>query len=303
MVYQTRSPAIGNGRLLLPLSNPQTANALMKLALVMAREFQYEVECLRIVPVPRHNSPAETPISTTLSRRLLNRAVQQGKVWDVPVHTQVRAAHHVAGAMLEVVKERHIDLLLMGWKGSTSTPGRIFGDTVDTAIRQASCDVVLVKMGDNFGAPTAMLLDTANASVQTTLHLTQMNRWLVPMGGGPNAEYAVKLLPALVSLSPNPSIRLCHVYHPKQEQYDSTALEQDAAFLRQRCRGTVEVTSVCANSVVEAVVDMAQNDQCDVIVLGASREGLLQQAIQGNIPEAIARDSKCTVILVRKAIA
>lgn len=303
LVYQTRSPAIGNGRLLLPLSNPQTANALMKLALVMAREFQYEVECLRIVPVPRHNSPAETPISTTLSRRLLNRAVQQGKVWDVPVHTQVRAAHHVAGAMLEVVKERHIDLLLMGWKGSTSTPGRIFGDTVDTAIRQASCDVVLVKMGDNFGAPTAMLLDTANASVQTTLHLTQMNRWLVPMGGGPNAEYAVKLLPALVSLSPNPSIRLCHVYHPKQEQYDSTALEQDAAFLRQRCRGTVEVTSVCANSVVEAVVDMAQNDQCDVIVLGASREGLLQQAIQGNIPEAIARDSKCTVILVRKAIA
>ncbi|MCY7393576.1 MAG: universal stress protein, partial [Leptolyngbyaceae cyanobacterium CAN_BIN12] len=49
------------------------------------------------------------------------------------------------------------------------------------------------------------------------------------------------------------------------------------------------------------VVDMAQNDQCDVIVLGASREGLLQQAIQGNIPEAIARNCDCTVILVRKA--
>jgi len=52
---------------------------------------------------------------------------------------------------------------------------------------------------------------------------------------------------------------------------------------------------------VEAVVDMAEKNQCDVIVLGASREGLLQQAIQGNIPESIARDSKCTVILVRKA--
>ncbi|WP_442942541.1 hypothetical protein [Nostoc sp.] len=40
----------------------------------------------------------------------------------------------------------------------------------------------------------------------------------------------------------------------------------------------------------------------DVVVLGASREGLLQQAIQGNIPEAIASGVESTVILVRGAI-
>jgi chloride channel protein, CIC family len=39
-----------------------------------------------------------------------------------------------------------------------------------------------------------------------------------------------------------------------------------------------------------------------VILLGASRESLLQQAIKGNIPEAIARNSPCTVILVRDKI-
>ncbi|WP_302849270.1 universal stress protein [Leptolyngbya iicbica] len=37
----------------------------------------------------------------------------------------------------------------------------------------------------------------------------------------------------------------------------------------------------------------------DVILLGASREGLLTQAIKGNIPEAIARRSHCNVILFR----
>jgi len=302
VVYQTRSPATGQGRLLLPLSNPQTANALFKLALVVAREFHYEIECLQIVPVPRHASPAETAVNTARSRRLLKRVVQQGALWHVPVHTQIRVAHNVAGAVLETVKERHIDLLLMGWKGTTSTPGRIFGDTVDTAIRQANCNVMLVKMGDHFASHFSPLHDESQISVQTTLHLTKLNRWLVPMGGGPNAEYAVKLLPALVSLSPNPNIRLCHVYHPRDENYDPTTLEDDASYLRQRSQSMVSVTSVCANSVVEAVVDMAQKDQCDVIVLGASREGLLQQAIQGNIPEAIARGSKCTVILVRKAI-
>lgn len=303
VVYQTRSPAVGQGRILLPLSNPKTADALMKLALSVAREFNYEIECLRIIPVSRHHSPSESVVTTTLSRRLLMRAVQQGKAWQVPVHTQIRAAHTVAEAVLETVKERHIDLLLMGWKGNTSTPGRIFGDTVDTAIRQADCDVVLVKMGEQVSAIAVDLNGIPETPVQATLQLSRMNRWLLPMGGGPNAEYAVKLLPALVAISQRPKIRLCHIYHPRQEDYDPKALEAEAAFLRHKSQGVVEVTPVCANSVVEAVVDMAQKDQCDVIVLGASREGMLQQAIHGNIPEAIARNSKCTVILVRKAIA
>lgn len=303
VVYQTRSPATGQGRLLLPLSNPQTADGLLKLALAIARDHHYELECLQIIPVPRHNSPAETPVNTTASRRLLKRAVQQGKDWQVPVHTQIRATHNIAEAILETVRERHIDLLLMGWKGSTSTPGRIFGDTVDTAIRQANCDVMLVKPGENLLHGYREVQGKSQPAVQTLLQLTQLERWLVPIGGGPNAHYAMKLLPGLVSLSRKPVIRLCHVYHPKDTNYRPDLLEQEAEFLRQQDhhKAEVMVLSVCANSVVDAVVDMAQKDQCDVIVLGASREGLLQQAIQGNIPEAIARNCDCTVILVRHA--
>lgn len=303
VVYQTRSPALGQGRLLVPLSNPQTMNGLMKLALVIARDRHYEIECLQVIAVPRHSSPSETAVNTTLSRRILKRAVHQGNIWSIPVHTQIRAAHSTAEAVLETVKERHIDLLLMGWKGSTSTPGRIFGDTVDTAIRQANCDVVLVKMGDALIGSHVPSNESEQSSLAMLLRLTQLKRWLVPIGGGPNAEYAVTLLPALVSLTQEPEIFLCHVSAPGDQSYDVSALERSAAFLQQQAQASVVITSVCAQSVAEAVVDIAQNNQCDVIVLGASREGLLQQAIQGNIPEAIARNSDCTVILVRKATA
>jgi len=92
------------------------------------------------------------------------------------------------------------------------------------------------------------------------------------------------------------------VFHSSDEAQNQVLLEEDAIFLRQRLQTDVITLPVCANSVSDAVVDMAQNDQCDVILVGASREGLLQQAIQGNIPETIARQCDCTVILVRKAI-
>jgi CIC family chloride channel protein len=303
VVYQTRSPTRGKGRLLLPLSNPQTAPGLLKLALAIARDRGYEVECLQIVLVPRHSSPSESTVNTTLSRRLLAQAARQAKVWKVPVHTQVRATHSVTQAILEAIKDCHIDLLVMGWKGSTSTPGRIFGNVVDTVIRQAACGVVLVKPGKDFGGEEADLpAIPAQAPVHTLLHLVGLRRWLVPVAGGPNSQYAITLLPALVSLTQQPDIRLCQVFPPANTTYDTSTLEKEAAFLRQRLHKPVVTLPVCANSVSEAVIDMAQKDQCDVIVVGASREGLLQQAVQGNIPEAIARSCDCTVILVRKAV-
>jgi CIC family chloride channel protein len=65
---------------------------------------------------------------------------------------------------------------------------------------------------------------------------------------------------------------------------------------------TVVAKPVQADSVAEGVINLVNTEGYDVIVLGASREGLLQQAIQGNIPEAIASSVESTVILVRGAI-
>jgi chloride channel protein, CIC family len=54
--------------------------------------------------------------------------------------------------------------------------------------------------------------------------------------------------------------------------------------------------------VIAGVIELVKTEDFDVVVLGASREGLLQQAIQGNIPESIASGVGSTIILVRSAI-
>jgi CIC family chloride channel protein len=288
VVYQTRSPNLGRGRLLVPVANPETAATLLQMAAAIARDRHYEIECVQIMLVSRHSSPAETHVRTTKGRRLLRLAEVLGKRWNISIHTQIRVAHDVSQAILETIKERHIDLILMGWKGSTDTPGRIFGNVVDTIIRQASCDVVLVKL-----ANTPPLTPTL-----------QFNRWLVPMAGGPNAQVAIKLLPALVSLGDDPQIRLTRVFKPSELEPDMTVLEQAIRQLikRRKLSTTVIASPVKAESVPEGVINLVKTEGYDVVVLGASREGMLQQAIKGNIPEAIASGVDSTVILVRGAI-
>jgi|AGSF01.1.fsa_nt_gi Chloride channel protein EriC len=347
IVYQTRAPQVGNGRLLVPLSNPNTAPALLRLAAAIARDRNYELECLQIMLVPRNSSPSETAVRTTKGRRLLQQAERIARDWDVPLHTQIRVAHDVPNAILETIGERHIDLILMGWQGEISTTGRIFGDVVDTVIRQAGCEVILVKWsdqllqkgqkgdwGNKMGIKRKALsqesVDLTNrnraenpqsqienpqsqmaefsapySNLQTEelgLHtLMGLQRWLVPIRGSYKQAAALRLLPALVAASALPEIRLCQVHQPSVAAPDRHELKQAAEFLQRRVSCEVIATSVCAKSVSDALIDLAQNDQCDAIVLGASREGLLKQVIQGNIPEAVARGCDCTVILVRSA--
>ncbi len=294
VVYQTRAPAVGKGRLLVPLANPQTAPVLLQLAAAIARDRNYEIECLQVIPIPRHNNPAQTTVRTTRSRRLLRMAEKLGRNWEIPVHTQIRASHDAAQAILETIKERHINLILMGWKAEPpTTPGRVFGSIIDTLIRQAPCDLVLVKLGHRDE------VHSDGTTVASCPLPVAWKRWLVPIAGGPNSSYALQLLPGLASLTAVPTLQVAQVFPPSALLPDTTGLEKAAYLLSHKLSCSVAAIPVRSYSVSEAVIHLAHAQQCDVVVLGASREGLLQQAVHGNIPEAIARGVNSTVILVR----
>ncbi|GCE94250.1 MAG: chloride channel protein [Arthrospira platensis PCC 7345] len=296
VVYQTRGPMVGNGRLLVALNNPATAPALLHIAAAIAAERHYELECLTIITIARHLSPSETPVIITKHRRLLRGAERIAKSWQVPIHTQIRVAHDVSGAILETVQERNIDLTLMGWQGERSATNRVFGTVVDTIIRQVPGEVVLVKWGKDVNPIFS------DPSDQRSLQFPVWRRWLVPLRTGGPPPAAMSILPGLARLSLRPDIRLLTVVKNALSEAEMAKLDRLVQDLQGPINGEVVATAVCARSVVDVLLDIANHDYCDVIVLGASGESMLQQAIKGNIPEAIARGCPCTVILVRPAL-
>jgi chloride channel protein, CIC family len=312
-VYKTCEPAIGLGRILVPIANPRTAQPLLHLAAALAQERHYELECLHIILVSSSESPAETPVSTLASRRLLEQAMAIGHQWEVPVHTQIRVAQSVASAILETLKERHIDLLMMGWSTGSEA---LFGSGVDVLVRQVNCALVLAKFADR---PT-------------------FERWLVPTAGGPNSRQALRLLPGLVNLGEAATVELCHVQSASQSASQNTSqsskqkrdtkngqacevdgdfadrhdptdspaltpeLQESLAALQNRLSVPVRATALVDGEVAGGIADRAHQTQADVILLGATQEGLLAQVMKGNIPTEIARRCDCTVILVRGAL-
>jgi CIC family chloride channel protein len=59
-----------------------------------------------------------------------------------------------------------------------TSPGRVFGNVVDTLIRQAPCDLVLVKLGHREEQQD-------DGTTVPLVHCLAWNRWLVPIAGVP----------------------------------------------------------------------------------------------------------------------
>lgn len=291
LVYQTRSPTLHRGRILLPLANPDTAAALIQIAGSLARHQKDELEALNVIQVPKYRLPNETDVLTQESRKLLHRVERQGRHWHIPVHTQIRVAHDIAEAILDTIRERQITQVVMGWDGQTRPQGVFFGTVADTLIRKVPCELILVKL-----SRTVPCIPT---------DLGRKATWLIPMAGGPNVERAISLLPALTSLylpSNAPQILLTKVYTHQQSEIDTQELDRIELILRQNLDLRITARPLCSASIVEAITHLAEVEQASVILMGASREGLLQQAIHGNIPQAIAQDTNSTIILFRGAL-
>ena len=252
VIYQTRAPEIGTGRLLVLLSNPQTALMLMDMAVAIAKYRHYEIEVLHVIVVPPHKSLVEASVRTVLGEKLLRQARNLGLVWQVPVHTQIRVAHSLSNTVLETIASEHINLAIMGWKGGKATPEWIFNRLVDPVIQQANCELVLVKYNGR----------------------DRFDRWLVPMAGGPNATMAIELLPALTTLSHQPQVRLCQVFGPSNGRQELTTLDRAAQSLQSvLARSAISTVALCSNSIPTAVLNYAREDGSDAIIIGASRAG------------------------------
>lgn len=289
-VYQTHSPTTGRGRILLPLSNPFNVSALFEIAVAIARYQKYEIECLQVINIPKCSYPAQAKVDTKESRHLMCRLERLARKANIPLHTRICVATDTVDAILSTITQEHINLVVMGWKGKTHSSDRLFGSIVDPLIEKAPCELLLVKLGQQpYSLP---------------YNRSRIGKWLIPTAGGTNVQRAMKLLPALSTLysrSLSPRIHLCQVCSPHKPPINLSRLNKIAKLIGDKTNLPVVALPITDNSPAQAIARLVEKEKHDLVILGASKEGLLKQAIYGNVPEAIARKVNCTVIIIRSS--
>jgi amino acid transporter/nucleotide-binding universal stress UspA family protein len=263
-------------RILIPLHNPDHVMPLMNLAIPLAKANQGEIIVLGVINVSINLPPHEGMRFLRHKMPLLRRAIQFGKEQGVATRSAMRIAHQVWDGIFHTAETEKASLILMGWKGYTSTRDRIMGEVADKLIRYAPCDLITVKLaGDR-----------------------PIRRILIPTAGGPHAALAAEYV-GLYHESGNLEVTCCYVVPPNASDRDrEIAWEWIEKTIRLTdLSGKVNMCVLEGNTVATTLVKAAA--EYDLLVLGASREGLFSSVLFGEIPEKVARYSKTPVMIVK----
>lgn len=283
VIYRTRSPLMGQGKLLLPLGDEDTAQALFDWAGLVAKAYDYDITCLHIIPIQRHQSPSRTKVNSHRGRKLLQHAERWGRKQGLRVHTQIRIAHSVSQAILETLTSdpevMGSEMVVVGGRLRSDSEGMVWGRTIQDLIARVPCDLLILKLG------------------LTAPH--EPPRWLLPLAGGPNARRALDWVPYW--LPAHAQLFLCQIHNPHHEEMDARPLEEAFGQLRDRFAG--ELIPLCLRSpfVAETLIQLVQDRAIDGVILGASGQSLLQQTFYGNLPNQVLKSVPCTVAILRAA--
>ncbi len=130
-------------RILVPLANPQTAETLVDLALLL-RERSQDEPILPLAVVSEDGPDTVERIAS--AEKMLDRAVVHGAGADVRVVPQARLATDIPAAICRAAVETRASMLIMGWNGEHSLQKWVFGSVIDRVLAGSVATVAVARL-------------------------------------------------------------------------------------------------------------------------------------------------------------
>ena len=118
-------------------------------ALVLARLYNAELHTVSIEEVPHYTETIgefieeQEAINGTF-KDAIRKAREMAAEKGVTIHSHVIVGHEVK-SILEFIKQRGFDLLVIGFMGHSAVYDRVMGSTCQSLVRLAPCTVFVVK--------------------------------------------------------------------------------------------------------------------------------------------------------------
>ena len=142
-------------RILIPLANPATSEALMALAL-MIRERRSQ-EPLFPLTVHLEEGP-ELEARVAEGEKMLSHAVVHAAAANVPVRPVTRVDRNIVAGIRRAVVEELISTVIIGWAGRPTTRDRIFGTVLDQLLEAVPQGIWVCKVAQPLNVTQRILL-------------------------------------------------------------------------------------------------------------------------------------------------
>ncbi|MBN1898434.1 MAG: amino acid permease [Spirochaetes bacterium] len=259
-------------RLMVSIANPDNALNLVRTSYRICKAKKASVELLHMIPVPD-----QVPISDA------DKYMMEGKEGIVesmlyltpmfPVSTTIRYCRNIARGIVSAVREKHIDMLIVGWHGRPKRSEFRLGSIIDSLIERTPCNVAILK---NLGH-------------------RQFKRILVPLAGGPNGLFAMEMAD-IIAKNDGGEVTFFTVKSDKYPFDLKRFIEQNKDKLTLP-ENKIHIKAIMSFDIINSILEESRDH--DLVVLGCTRQPLLFQFMRHSIPETVAQKCQKPVVMAK----
>lgn len=131
------------------LDGSESAYKALREAIDLSRRYGAELHTISVEEMPRYPGTISEVVEEKMTANavygeVIARAREMAKREGVDLHSHVVVGHEVR-TILEFIKQRGFDLLVIGFMGHSALYERVMGGTCQGLVRLAPCSVLVVK--------------------------------------------------------------------------------------------------------------------------------------------------------------
>lgn len=278
VLEEAKAPEGDEQRIMIAVANPDNALSLIKTTYRICKAMEARIELLHMVPVP-----STTPLAVAQEQAWSHawtgkEAIAEASLYlnaHFPLSTTIRYCRSIARGIVSAVREKDVDLLMLGWHGRETTQHFSMGSTIDPIIEQTPCRVVILK-------------DVTNQNFK---------RVLVPLAGGRNSPFALEM--ANIMADPADGGIVAFSVDAGRQEFDIQKFVDQQIQQTSMLAGRLRAETMKAHNVVDAI--LAKATEYDLIVLGCTDQPLMHHFATQSVPELIAQRTDKPVVMVKTA--
>ncbi len=273
VIEEAPAPPGEGYRVMVAVESADDAIMLSRNAYKLCTATEARVELLHMVPIPEQVSLADAERYAMGGKEgIVEAALYLSRPF--PLSTSMRYCRSVARGIVSAVRQKKIDMVIMGWHGEHRAHLFGLGSTVDPVVERSPCNVVIMKdCGGN----------------------KQFRRVLVPIAGGRNAAFALQVASILVDEKEGEV--LAFAVNANGRPFDVAQFVEANRESLHCERGLVHTKTVTTHDVAGAVLEEAQD--CDLVVMGWTARPRLSRLAHRSVPVAVARSCEKPLIMVK----
>jgi amino acid transporter/nucleotide-binding universal stress UspA family protein len=272
VVAVREAAARGEYRILACIANPAHARHIFETASALARGFAGEIVALNVVEVPEGEILARGLDDVTLAQRMLEAAIEEFPD-DVEIQPVVKVARRTSFAITETALEEDCNLIIVGRARQASLIERIAATIVDRVVRSSPAQVMVVSAG-KWADEVRTILLPFEPGTHTDFAADMAVRMAATFGA---RVHAVRVVP-----TDTPALEMATMEHEMMLALADRGAESDVEVMR-------------AGDVALALV--RQSREADLVIMGGSEAGLLEQLFAYPLPLELAERAAVPVIM------